>query len=209
MERSQRDGKKTTETGNQRKSRGHLGNKSVKIGQNTIKRYEEMGGDLSLFRLQRKTPTKTGGKNNKKYTISTTTTTTDNIKNYDNNTSGLPNPVPSYLELNNKEERTCPLVNIAFPMNHRVKMKEKTITDKYLFLDREWKTLWNMNVVWIPILVGTVQKGLKRRLMELEIRRRINALQTTGLLRWVQVLRNPGVYEKTCCLSNSNDRSTK
>ena len=44
--------------------------------------------------------------------------------------------------------------------------------DKYLDLARELKKLWNMRVTVIPMIIGalgTVPKGLVRRLEELEV----------------------------------------
>ena len=65
-------------------------------------------------------------------------------------------------------------------------MKENKKIEKYLALARELKKLWNMRVKVVPILfgaLGTVPKGLERGLENLEIRRRIQTVQTTALLR--------------------------
>ena len=43
------------------------------------------------------------------------------------------------LELINKTERTCQLVDFAVPADHRVKLKENEKMDKYLDLARELK----------------------------------------------------------------------
>ena len=51
-------------------------------------------------------------------------------------------------------------------------MKEKKKGDKYLDIERELKTLWNMKVTVIPIVsgvFGTISKGLVNKLEELEI----------------------------------------
>ena len=69
----------------------------------------------------------------------------------------------------NNKKRTCHLI------------------DKYLAFARELKKkLCNMQVTVIPVVVGTlgtVPKGLKRGLKQLEIRGRIETIQTTALLR--------------------------
>ena len=47
--------------------------------------------------------------------------------------------------------------------------------DKYLYLARELKELWNMKVTVIPVIIsirGTVTKGLVQGLEDLEIRGR-------------------------------------
>ena len=72
-----------------------------------------------------------------------------------------------------------------------VKKKSKK-RDKYLDLARDLGKLWNMKVPVIPIDVGafgTIPKGLERGLQELEIRGRIETVQTTALLRSAWILR--------------------
>ena len=89
-----------------------------------------------------------------------------------------------------KEKRTCQLVD--FPANHRVKMKENEKMDKYLDLARELKKLWNMKVNVIPIVVGALEivpNSLEKRLENLEIRGRIETIQTTALLQSTRILR--------------------
>ena len=54
-----------------------------------------------------------------------------------------------------------------------VKLKESKKRDKYLDLAKELRKLWNMKVMMISIVIGadgTVNKGLVRRLEDLEIR---------------------------------------
>ena len=65
-------------------------------------------------------------------------------------------------------------------------LKKNEKMDKYLDLARELKKLWNMRVKVIPIIVGalgTVPINLEKRLEDLEIRGRIETIQTTALLR--------------------------
>ena len=76
-------------------------------------------------------------------------------------------------------------MDFAVPADHSVKLKENEKMDKYLYLARELKKLWNMKVKVKPIVVGalgTVPKGLERGLENLEIRGRIDIIQNTALL---------------------------
>ena len=96
------------------------------------------------------------------------------------------------LVLINKKKRMCHIVDFAVPADHRVKLKEIEKKDKYLDLTRELKKLWNMRVKVIPIVIGalgTVPKGLERSLNELEIKGRIDTIQTTALLKSARIIR--------------------
>ena len=56
----------------------------------------------------------------------------------------------------------------------------------YLYLTWELKKMWNMKVTIIPLVIGalgTVTKGLKKELKDLEIRRWVETIQATALLR--------------------------
>ena len=67
--------------------------------------------------------------------------------------------------------------------DQRVEMKESKKINKYLDLAREMENLSSATV--IPIIVCTLEiipKRLERRMVELEIRERIKAIQTTALL---------------------------
>ena len=92
-----------------------------------------------------------------------------------------------------KKNRTCWKVDFVVPADHRVKLKESEKRDNYLDLARELKKnqLWNMKVTVIPIVngaLGTVTKGLVKRLVDLEIRG-VETTQTTALLRSARILR--------------------
>ena len=85
-----------------------------------------------------------------------------------------------------------------------MKIKESEKIDKKLDLAKEPEKLWNMKVTETPNVVGvleTVHKGLKkkRRLDELDIRGRIETIQTTALLRSASILR--GVLDTKDMLS--------
>ena len=78
----------------------------------------------------------------------------------------------------NKKKKTCQLVDFSVPVDYWMKLKEKSES-----CQRAGK-LWNMNDVVGDL--GTVHKGLQKRLLELEIRERIKTIQTTGLLKSVR-----------------------
>ena len=72
------------------------------------------------------------------------------------------------------------------------KKKKKKKRDKCLDLAREQRKLWKMRITMIPIVIialGTVFKGLEKRVEELEIRGRIKTIQTTVLLISTGILR--------------------
>ena len=95
------------------------------------------------------------------------------------------------LVLINKKKRTCHIVDFAVPADHRVKLKEIEKKDKCLDLAKELKKLWNMMVKFVPIVIGalgTVPKGLEKNLSELEIKGRIETIQTTALLKSARII---------------------
>ena len=76
--------------------------------------------------------------------------------------------------------------------DHWVKLKESEKKDKYVDLARELKKLWNMKITIIPIVIGalgTVMKGLVQGLEDLEIRGRVETIQTKVLIRSTRILR--------------------
>ena len=71
-------------------------------------------------------------------------------------------------------------------------MEESKKIDKYLDLAREPRKLWKIKVKVVPILIGAlgmVLKVLENNLDELEIRGRIETIQTTALLGSARILR--------------------
>ena len=73
-----------------------------------------------------------------------------------------------------------------------VKSKENKKNDKYVDLARELKKLWNMKVTVKLIVIralGTVTKGWAQELEDLEIRGRVEVIQTTALLRSARILK--------------------
>ena len=85
------------------------------------------------------------------------------------------------------------IVDFAVLVDHRIKLKESEKKYKYLNLDRKLKKkLWNTKVIIIPIVIGTfgtVTKGLLKRLEDVEIRGRVETIQTTTLFRTARILR--------------------
>ena len=114
-------------------------------------------------------------------------TINNNNNNSNNNTNGLLDPDhKKEFTLINTKKRSYYVVGFAVLEEHRLKIKESEILEKYLDLVRELKKLWNMKVTVRPIVVcalGMVPKDLKKRLGELDIRGRIDTIQTTAPLK--------------------------
>ena len=96
------------------------------------------------------------------------------------------------LVIINKKKRTYRNVDFAVPDDHSVKLKESEKQDKYLDLARELKKLGNMRITIIPIVISVlciVTKGFIQGLEDLEINGRVEAIQTTALLRSARILK--------------------
>ena len=65
--------------------------------------------------------------------------------------AGRPN-----LELIWKKKRTCCLVDFAVPADHRAKIKENEMIDKYLDFVKGLKKVCHVRVTVIPIVVGAL-----------------------------------------------------
>ena len=88
--------------------------------------------------------------------------------------------------------RICKIDDFAVAADHIINLKENEKKDKYLDLARELKKLWNRKVKIVPIVIrvfGTITKGLLKGLEVLEVRRRVETIQTTALLRTAKILR--------------------
>ena len=82
-------------------------------------------------------------------------------------------------------------MDFAGVADHRIKLKDCE-KDKYLPIAREFEKLWNMRVTIIPIVIGAfgvITKGLLKGMEELEGGGRVEAIQTTALLRTYRKLR--------------------
>ena len=85
-----------------------------------------------------------------------------------------------------KKKRTYKIVDFPIPADHWVKLKESEKKDKYQDFAKELNKLWNMKTTFIPIIIGAlgrVTKGLMKGLEDLEIKGRMETIQTTALLR--------------------------
>ena len=121
-------------------------------------------------------------------------------------TNGSPNLSQTTRPYNNQQKRrTCKIVDLAVPADHWLKLKENEKKSKYLDLARELKKLLNMQVTFIPITIYALVKlteGLQNRLEGLEIRGRVEIIQTKihyweRLELWEESWR----IEETCCHS--------
>ena len=91
---------------------------------------------------------------------------------------------PDLVIVNKK--KICLIVDFVVPADHRVKLKESEMRDKYLDISREVNKLWNMKVTVIPIVIGPlgrVTKRLVQGLEDLEIGGWMETIQITRLLR--------------------------
>ena len=81
----------------------------------------------------------------------------------------------------------------AVPADNRLKLEENEKRDKYLdIVSQLKKKRWNMKVTFITILIsalGAVTEGLIKGQEDLEISGRVEAIQTTTLLRTARILR--------------------
>ena len=77
-------------------------------------------------------------------------------------------------------------------MDNRINLKESKKKDKYLYLAKELKKLWNMKVTIVPIVIGafgTITKGWLKGQKDLEIGEWVETIQTTALLRTARILK--------------------
>ena len=93
----------------------------------------------------------------------------------------------------NDKKKNLPNWVLCFLGWPQSKTERKRKKDKYLDLAKEPKKLWNMKVTVILIVIGvlgTVNKGLVQGLQDLEIRRRVETIQTTAFLRSAKILKS-------------------
>ena len=80
----------------------------------------------------------------------------------------------------------CHLIDIAVPGDSRVEVKENEKVQKYQDLARELRTLWQVKVKVVPVVVGalgTISKALEKHLKEIGTSVRVELLQKAALLR--------------------------
>ena len=90
-----------------------------------------------------------------------------------------------------KKKKELVILWILLFQQTTVKLKESEKMDKYLDLARELKKLQNMKVTVILFVVGalgTVPRGLEKRLGAPEIRRRIKTIQKTTMLKSARII---------------------
>ena len=94
--------------------------------------------------------------------------------------------------IKNTKKGIWKIVDFVVPAGHRIKAKESEKKDNYSQLDRELKKLWNMKMTIIPTVIstfGTVTKGLRKGLKDLEVGEWVETIQSTTLLRTARILR--------------------
>ena len=86
-----------------------------------------------------------------------------------------------------KKSETYKIVDFAVPAEYRLKLKQSEKKDKYLDLNSELKKkLWNIKKTFLTITIralGKVTGRLLKRPEDLEVRERVETIQTTTLLR--------------------------
>ena len=107
-------------------------------------------------------------------------------------TNGSPNFSQTTEPYYNKKKRSYCVIDFAVPTGRRVKLKESEKKHFYLDLARGLKKMWDMKVTLISFLIGapgTVTKELVHGMGDLEIRRQVETIQTTALLRSTRIMR--------------------
>ena len=90
------------------------------------------------------------------------------------------------------KKKPCKFMDFAVSADHKIKLKENEKKYKDVDLARELKTLLNMKVNIISIVIsafGTLTKRLLNGLENLEIRERMETIQTTTLFRTTRILK--------------------
>ena len=83
-------------------------------------------------------------------------------------------------------------MNFTVSADHWIKLKESDKSDNNLDLSRELKKTLeyeSVNILIVIGLLGTVTKSLVQRLEDLEIRGRVEIIQSTALLGSVRILK--------------------
>ena len=91
---------------------------------------------------------------------------------------------PDVIIINNKK-RICKIVDFAVPADRRIKLKECEKKDKYLYLVRELKKLWNIKVMIGPFVTGAFGTIIIKEPGGL----RVETIQTIALLKTARILR--------------------
>ncbi len=86
----------------------------------------------------------------------------------------------------------CHHINIAVPGDIRVATKETETIQKYQYLARELRKIWQVKVKVVPVVVGafdTIPKALGKHLEEIGTHVRVDLLQKVALLGTARILR--------------------
>ena len=71
-----------------------------------------------------------------------------------------------------KKERSCKIIDFAFPGDCKIEEKEKDKIEKYQDLGRELQKIWNVKMKIIPLVVGslgTIPKQFGNRFKQIGI----------------------------------------
>ena len=60
------------------------------------------------------------------------------------------------MTVNNKEKRTCKIVDFAVSGDSKIEEKEKEKIQEYQDLRKELQKIWNVRVMNIPLVVGSL-----------------------------------------------------
>ena len=86
----------------------------------------------------------------------------------------------------------CYVVDFAVPFDSRVECKEQEKIEKYQDLVRELKKIWNMPIVMVPLVIGTlgtISKQFKNNLKKIDIQTKLNELQKTVVINTARIIR--------------------
>lgn len=93
----------------------------------------------------------------------------------------------------NKEEKKTLLIDVACPMDHNIKKKEKEKVDNYQELKFELQRIWNTKIEIVPIVIGAlgaVTGNLKTNLEKIGLEHvQVHQLQKCVLLKTGNILR--------------------
>ena len=92
----------------------------------------------------------------------------------------------------NKKKKEVKIIDIAIPIDNRVKEKEGEKIEKYEKLKEEIERIWKMRAMVIPVVIGAlgaVSRSFDGHIGRLEVRVPIEVIQKTALLGTARILR--------------------
>ena len=96
------------------------------------------------------------------------------------------------MTVNDKEKRTCKIVDFAVSGDSKIEEKEKEKIEEYQDLRKELQKIWNVRVMTIPLVVGSlgaIPNQFGNRSKETGITAEIRQVQKTVLLGTARILR--------------------